>query len=214
MISLAASLSMILMIRRKLRSFRYVISAGIFILMLDFVLNHQSSYPLVRSAPNIRQLGGIRSVYIASTQWNSGELLQKHWIPNLVQVIDALRVANISVFVSIYENGSWDSTKSVLRQLEQILNDKGVKNQIELANESHEEIIARHDSKQGWLNTAYGAEMRRIPYLASVRNKALEHLSNSSTTYDRLLYINDVVFSVGLDSSGYQLQGTNRRPRG
>lgn len=142
-------------------------------------------------------------MYIASTQWNSGELLQQQWIPNLIEVINDLRAANILVFVSIYENGSWDSTKSILRQLRQTLEGIGVQNQINTEDVSQERIIAENKSTSGWLKTAYGNELRHIPYLASVRNKASEPLSSlakSGVKFDKLLYINDVVYSVGLNS--------------
>lgn len=42
--------------------------------------------------------------------------------------------------------------------------------------------------------------MRRIPYLVHVRNQALEPLSGlaeSGVVFDKTIYINDVVFSVG-----------------
>lgn len=122
--------------------------------------------------------------------------------PNLIEVINDLREANISVFVSIYENGSWDSTKSILRQLRQTLEGIGVQNQINTEDASHERIIAEKKSTTGWLK-AYGNELRRIPYLASVGNKASEPLSSlakSGVKFDKLLYINDVVYSVGLHS--------------
>ena len=48
-------------------------------------------------------------------------------------------------------------------------------------------------------DTAYGKEMRRIPYPASVWNEALKPLSTlgeSGAKFDKILYINDVVFSV------------------
>lgn len=107
--------------RRRSKILRYVCFASFGILLLDFLLSHQSSYPPQTATRDAADLKGIRSVYIASTQWNSGELLQQHCIPNLIEVINDLRAANVSVFVSTYENGSWNSTKSVLRQLRQTL---------------------------------------------------------------------------------------------
>ncbi|KAL8782092.1 MAG: hypothetical protein Q9213_005703 [Squamulea squamosa] len=139
-----------------------------------------------------------RSIYIASTQWNSGNLLQDHWIPNLLQVVKDLKAANIEVYVSIYENGSWDTTKTILDQLRQTLGTLGIPNRITLDDKSHEYIIAHNESSDGWLRTAYGSEMRRIPYLASVRNQALRPLQEMTTagqSFDRLLFINDVIFS-------------------
>ncbi|KAL8690868.1 MAG: hypothetical protein Q9218_003782 [Villophora microphyllina] len=127
----------------------------------------QSSYPALHLTPDAQSLEGVRSVYIASTQWNSGTLLQSYWIPSLLQLVKDLRAANISVFISIYENGSWDTTKSLLQQLRITLEDSNVQHQITIDDASHEQIIAQNASSSGWLKTSYGREMRRIPYLAN-----------------------------------------------
>ncbi|KAL8651517.1 MAG: hypothetical protein Q9226_004672 [Calogaya cf. arnoldii] len=128
--------------------------------------------------------------------WNSGILLQEHWIPSLLHLVDELREANITIFISIYENGSWDSTKAVLSQLKGTLEDKGVSHEIDDDDTTHKEIISQNASA-GWLETAHGREMRRIPYLASVRNQALKPLAaltESGVLFDKMVYINDVVF--------------------
>ena len=187
--------------RRRLRILRYVCFACFGLLLFDFLLSRQSAYPNLDTIRDAGSIKGARSVYIASTQWNSGDLLREHWIPNLIQVVNSLKAANISIFVSIYENGSWDSTKSTLQQLRQTLEELDVPNHINIDDVSHEQTIAQNKSMSGWLKTTYGSEMRRIPYLASVRNKALEPIARlglSGVKYDKLLYINDVVFSVSL----------------
>lgn len=132
-------------------------------------------------------------------------MLQDHWIPTLLQVVKELKAADISVFVSIYENGSWDDTKSILQQLRLTLEALDVQYEIVVDDTSHEQIIAdarsRNASDSGWLRTAYGREMRRISYLAGVRNEALKplaRLNGDGVRFDRILYINDVIFSVGL----------------
>ena len=185
--------------RRKLKIIRYLPFALLFIACFDFLLCLQSSYPHNTSFPRANDLQGTKSVFIASTQWNSGELLENHWLPNVLQVVQDLKAANTTVFVSIYENGSWDGTKDHLNQLRQSLEELQVPNEIVLDDKSHEQIIAQNDSSSGWLQTMHGKEMRRIPYLASVRNEALkplEHLSASRVKFDKLLYINDVIFSI------------------
>ena len=192
---------MIRITRRSLKRIRYAVLVAFTVLFLDFLLSRQSSYPLLDSTSDAEALKTIRSVYIASTQWNSGTLLEKHWIPSLLQVVSDLKSANISVFVSIYENGSWDSTKTLLQHLQQTLEARGVNNQITIDSTSHEQIISQNTSAYSWLKTLYGQEPRRIPYLASVRNEALKPLSalaKSGTRFDKVVYINDVVFSVRL----------------
>ena len=89
-------LRMILIARRSLKRIRYLLLVAFTILFLDFVLSRQSSYPLLDSTNNAEDLKAIRSVYIASSQWNSGTLLEKHWIPSLLQVVSELKSANIS----------------------------------------------------------------------------------------------------------------------
>ncbi|KAL9589917.1 MAG: hypothetical protein Q9203_001272 [Teloschistes exilis] len=189
---------MLLISRRSLRGARYTLFGCFVVLFLDFLWSYQSSYPTLRST-DAQGLKGIRSVYIASTQWNSGTLLQNHWIPSLLQLTKDLKAANIFVFISIYENGSWDDTKKLLLQLKSTLEDHHIQHQITIDDASHEQIIAQNTSSSGWLKTSYGREMRRIPYLASVRNEALKPLASlaeSGVMFDKIVYINDVVFSA------------------
>ncbi|KAL8733214.1 MAG: hypothetical protein Q9166_002231 [cf. Caloplaca sp. 2 TL-2023] len=189
---------MVFVPRRRFRVIRYILLAFFFIIVLDLLSCIQFTYPKLQTTTSAKDLKATRSVYIASTQWNSGKLLEEHWIPNLLQTVKDLKAANIKVLVSIYENGSWDSTKSTLSELRQTLDALGVRNQITLDDKSHEYIIAHNDTASGWLRTAYGTEMRRIPYLASVRNEALMPLHNltaSGERFDKLIFLNDVIFS-------------------
>ncbi|KAL8838792.1 MAG: hypothetical protein Q9176_004865 [Flavoplaca citrina] len=184
--------------RRRLRVTRFLLFAIALYVSLDLIFQAQWTYPALQTTTNAKDLKGLRSVYIASTQWNSASLLQDHWIPGLLQVVQELKAANIEVFVSIYENGSWDSTKSSLEQLRQTLRSLSIANRIVLDDKSHEYIIAHNESSYGWLRTAYGTEMRRIPYLADVRNEALKPLHEMTIAgekFDKLVFINDVIFS-------------------
>ncbi|KAL8765604.1 MAG: hypothetical protein Q9209_007386 [Squamulea sp. 1 TL-2023] len=184
--------------RRKFKVIRYVLFVIALFLLLDLFSCAQFSYPNPQRTTSANGLKNIRSIYIASTQWNSGNLLQDHWIPNLLQVVKDLKAAKIEVFVSVYENGSWDTTKTNLDQLRQTLGTLGIPNRITLDDKSHEYIIAHNESSDGWLRTAYSSEMRRIPYLASIRNQALKPLQKMTTAgqnFDRLIFINDVIFS-------------------
>ncbi|KAL8987443.1 MAG: hypothetical protein Q9177_003348 [Variospora cf. flavescens] len=193
---------MFLVSRRRPRIIRYFLFAVVIVPILDFLWSYQSAYPLVHFTASAQHVKNTRSVFIASSVWNSGSLLQDHWIPSLLQVAGDLKAANISVFISIYENGSWDSTKSVLKQLKQTLEGKGIPHEIVIDDISHNEIIGKNASSAGWLSTAHGKEMRRIPYLATVRNEALKplrSLTDSGTSFDKLVFINDVVFQKAAD---------------
>ena len=199
-----------IMIRRKYRIFRYVLFSAFALILLDILFSYKSTYPRLETTNRGQELTGVKNVYLASSQWNSGKLLEEHWVPSLLQLISDLGVANVSVFVSIYENGSWDSTKAVLQQLRQTLESSGVQHSVNIDDTSHEQIIARNASSSGWLDTAYGREMRRIPYLASIRNEALKPLytlSQSGAKFDKILYINDVVFSVSLPDQSHRARG-------
>ncbi|KAL8670806.1 MAG: hypothetical protein Q9168_004667 [Polycauliona sp. 1 TL-2023] len=186
--------------RRRSRIIRSILLAITIYLTLDLFFRAQWTYPNLQTTRSAKDLTGTRSVYIASSQWNSAKILQPHWIPNLLQTVKELRAANIDVFVSIYENGSWDSTKSTLEELRQTLAAEGIGHNITLDDKSHAYIIAHNNElTSGWIHTAYGTEMRRIPYLANVRNEALKPLHGMTAagkTFDKLLFINDVVFSV------------------
>ncbi|KAL8964165.1 MAG: hypothetical protein Q9183_004647 [Haloplaca sp. 2 TL-2023] len=165
---------------------------------MDFLWSTQSSYPLPFPVPKAQELNNISSVYIASTQWKSASLLQEHWIPNLLQVARDLKAATISVFISIYENGSIDETKYLLLGLKRALDEDQIQNQITVDGTTHDQIIAHDTSPSGYLQTAYGREIRCILYLATVRNEALKPpstLAASGVMFDRLLYVNDVMFS-------------------
>lgn len=194
-------IDMFLVPRRRLRILRYALFAVTVLPLLDYFWTYQSSYPSLHLTSDARNLKTTRSVYIASSLWNAGPLLQDHWIPSLLQVADDLKAADISVFIAIYENGSWDTTKSILERLRQTLDSRGIRHEIVIDDTSHEQIIRNNSSVAGWLETAYGRELRRIPYLASVRNEALKPLAALTTSgvkFDKLIFLNDVVFQVSL----------------
>lgn len=136
-------------------------------------------------------------VFIASNHWNSESILRSHWSDAVVSLITAIGVDN--VYFSLYESGSWDDTKAALRDLDKRLEEMGVERTVILENESHADVIARRPTgdEQGWVMTSSGRkELRRIPYLAGVRNRVLEPLETLNATFDRVLFLNDVIFTV------------------
>lgn len=142
----------------------------------------------------------VRSVYIVSAQYNSADILKSSWIPALLQLVDELRSVHIRVYVSIYESGSVDGTKELLSGLESSLKDREVDHEVMLDDESHAAAIEKSvASPGGWVTTRYGKELRRVSFLADVRNRALrplDSLTKAGTEFDKILYLNDVVFSV------------------
>ena len=192
-----------LLTSRQLRSTRLFAAACVLVWFVSVWTNL-----FTRSAPFARrpkitaeQLSPrIQSVYIASVQYNSEAVLRERWVPSLLQLVKELRAANISVYVSIYENHSVDGTKTILSQLAEKLRDLNVGNTIHLDAETHADAIKKSiSSPTGWLRTPYGKELRRIVYLADVRNRALKtlhDLNEAGTRFDRLLFLNDVIYSV------------------
>ncbi|KAF2856691.1 glycosyltransferase family 69 protein [Plenodomus tracheiphilus IPT5] len=121
-----------------------------------------------------------KRIYIAAQHWNNARLLRQHWNDALVALVQELGSAN--VFVSIYESGSYDDTKGALRELDNALEGLG------------------QPSEHGWVETADGqARLRRIPFLARIRNHVFEPLERMTRegeeSFDSILFLNDVVFT-------------------
>ena len=105
-----------------------------------------------------------------------------------------------NVYVSVYESGSWDDSKGALRVLDEELERMGVQRTITLDPHTHAEEIVQTPASTGWIDTPRGKkELRRIPYLSRLRNlsmKPLTDLALNGITFDRILFLNDVVFTV------------------
>ncbi|KAJ5579521.1 uncharacterized protein N7459_005506 [Penicillium hispanicum] len=125
-------------------------------------------------------------VFIAASLYDrGGELAGGQWGTQLLQLVDMLGPNN--VFVSIYENDSGAEGQAALRELEkQIPSEKSI-------------VFEEHlDYKSVPSVTIPGGEKRvkRIEYLAQVRNKALQPLDDHpERRYDKLLYLNDILFN-------------------
>lgn len=138
-----------------------------------------------------------KRIFIASQHWNDARLLRSHWNRALVALVQELGIEN--VFVSIYESGSYDDSKDALRELNATLEHLQVRRSVELSDVSHADEIAQQPTEHGWIKTPNGeTHMRRIPFLANVRNRvfqSLEHLTAAGEHFDTVLFLNDVVFS-------------------
>lgn len=139
-------------------------------------------------------------VFIASNHWNSGKVIRSHWSDAVIGLITRLGPEN--VYFSLYESGSWDDTKDALRELDQRLEELGVARRIILDETTHVEEVAKPPAGEGWIVTKNGRrELRRIPYLARLRNIVLEPLewpevNNGTHSFDKILFLNDVIFTV------------------
>jgi hypothetical protein len=132
-------------------------------------------------------------------------MLRLYWNSALLDLVKKLGIGN--VFVSIVESGSYDDTKGALIDLEMSLNDLEVDNRVSLGQTSEEQIDylmtpPEGESKPGWIFTGRGDtgwELRRIPHLAETRNRAMKPLTeliSAGEKFDKVLWINDVVFTV------------------
>jgi len=139
-----------------------------------------------------------QKIYIASTHWNNEQILKDHWNSAVLQLVKHFGPNN--TFVSIYESGSWDNSKAVLRELQTQLESIGVGHKIVLDKVTHEDEIAQSPADTGWIDTPRGRkELRRIPYLSKLRNLSLEplqSLAQEGILFDRILFLNDVVFTL------------------
>ncbi|KAJ3203675.1 hypothetical protein HK099_001409 [Clydaea vesicula] len=117
-----------------------------------------------------------QSIYIAANLYNSEKILPT-FTKNLIQISKLFLSANKynRVFISIFENGSTDHTKTLLLNF---------KKELEKLNIPHN-IRISEDPK---------AFFRRIPYLAKVRNEVLNDLG--SFRYDKVLFLNDIIFKI------------------
>jgi hypothetical protein len=174
--------------------------AGILILAQSIV-----DYRRSRAPTTVAETGTASNqekVFIASIHWNNEKILRSHWVPALLELVAHLGEEN--VYVSVQESGSWDDSKGALRELDQALGKAGVRRRIILDDTTHADEIAKTPAEDGWIRTSRGLkELRRVPYLARLRNLVLqpmEELAAMGEAFDRVLFVNDVVFTVCTDA--------------
>lgn len=174
-----------------------LIAFALFLFAVWDLLFRLDTSPEPQAFDNSNDLPG--RVFIASNHWNSGTVLRSHWCDAVVGLITKLGPEN--VYFSLYESGSWDDTKEVLRELDRRLGELGVARNIILNETTHADELAKPPG-EGWVMTRDGKkELRRIPYLAKLRNIVLEPLgwpevNNGTHSFDKILFLNDVIFTV------------------
>lgn len=114
----------------------------------------------------------------------------------MIELINHLGPENVYVL----ESGSCDNTKGALRDLDRRLADLNVKRMIILDKTTHLDEIQMPPTEHGWVDTSRGKrELRRIPFLSRLRNRTLEPLTKlvaAGQTFDKIVFLKDVVFSV------------------
>ncbi|KIW07246.1 uncharacterized protein PV09_02102 [Verruconis gallopava] len=136
--------------------------------------------PYHYSGMNLRR----EKVFIAANIIDE-ELIRGPWGESVEALVELLGEDN--VFLSIYENDSGPGTKAALRDLA-----AKVKCRTSIVSD-HIDIDA-FPKVQVLPNEQ---RVKRIAYLAHVRNKAIEPLTRNATgmLFDKLLFLNDVIFS-------------------
>lgn len=185
--------------RVRARVFRTLFAALVLFVILDFLsfaglsINTQST-----TVDSLSYTPNVQKIFISSTHWNNEHVLRSHWSQAIVDLVNHLGGEN--VYISILESGSWDNSKDALRDLDRRLGRLNVNRTIILDETTHLDEIQMPPSEVGWIDTPRGnRELRRIPYLSRLRNKTLqplERLVAAGQTFDRIIFLNDVVFSV------------------
>lgn len=144
-------------------------------------------------------------IFIASIHWNNEKILRSHWVPGVLDLVKHFGEEN--VYVSVQESGSWDDSKGALRELDHALEQMGARRKIILDDTTHADEIKKPPGDSGWIRTPRGKmELRRVPYLAGLRNLVLEplqKLAEEGEHFDKVLFINDVVFNVCIVSQNW-----------
>jgi hypothetical protein len=168
--------------------------AGILVLVQSIVDYRRSRAPYISGIGQPNE----QKVFIASIHWNNEAILRSHWIPGVLGLVEHFGKEN--VYVSVQESGSWDDSKGALRELDGSLEQAGVRRRIILDETTHEDEIKKAPAESGWIQTSRGSkELRRVPYLSKLRNLVLEplqELAEAGEHFDRILFLNDVVFTV------------------
>ena len=144
----------------------------------ELLLLAQSSSEAGRANP------GKEKVFIAASIFDpKGNLARGAWGESLLSLIDLLGPSN--VFLSVYENDAGPVAKAALKELEE----KTVcQHSIVFEDKLPPDAVTEIQLPDGTMRR------RRIAYLAEVRNRALRPLDSSSTKFDKLLFLNDVMF--------------------
>lgn len=197
--------------RRQARSWtRRALAILIAAFIIDYLLvtfsNPLEHRETLESYPAINR---NTKIFIASVHRNNEYILRLHWNEAVLKLVQYLGPQN--VFFSSFESGSQDNTKDALRDLDTELISLGVRTNVVLDKTVLEQIaeVQGEPGEEGWIWTTNGKkELRRIPYLANLRNKVMENLNDESAkgnNYDLVLWLNDVVFTVSSTVNDFEV---------
>ena len=172
-----------------------------FILPLTLHYSHQRK--LNDYDKSISQLPMPR-VFIAAMVAHSAPLLSAYWIPAVLDLVEKLGPQN--VHVSILENESLDDSRTLLKDFQTQLQSKGIPNTFQFEEGFRDGYTMETDTflprilgekgNDNWMLTDQGWMPRRIAYLAELRNMVMEPLRTLTRRFDKVLFLNDVIFEV------------------
>jgi Cryptococcal mannosyltransferase 1 len=157
----------------------------------DFNLNVEGRTSNSTSSPNTAQTMG--RVFIASLLKDNEDILKAGWSDAVVNLTQALGPDN--VWISIHESGSRDGTKKELLRLGSRLRRLNAGHEINMADVGEDMRNMIPKNGPGWIDVQGKRMMRRIPWLAELRNMNIETLTASNITFDKILFLNDVIFT-------------------
>lgn len=167
---------------------------------VDYFLIMTHNVPIQRIVP--KKANSKDRIFIASMHWTNEQMIRSHWSAAVLDLVAHYGPDNI--YISIIESGSMDNSKQALKELDIKLGDLGVERSIELLDATHEDEMAKTPGP-GWIMTSRGEkELRRIPYLSGIRNRVMEKLNtladreSNKRTFDKVLWLNDVIFTVSV----------------
>ncbi|CAF9929537.1 MAG: hypothetical protein HETSPECPRED_007388 [Heterodermia speciosa] len=171
--------------------------AGITLILVAFTAVFQPSYTnppahyenLRRRVMSSDDYGRANSdnqkIFIAASIYDKGgRLVKGAWGRNVLELLNLL--GNRNTFLSIYEN---DSGQEARKELEKFQEEVQCNSQL-----VYEEHLSLEDIPK--ITLPDGSDrIKRIAYLAEVRNKVLKPLEDSDVAYDKILFLNDVIFN-------------------
>lgn len=138
----------------------------------------------------------IGRVFITALLKDNEDILQAGWSDAVVNLTRTLGPEN--VWISIHESGSQDGTKRELHMLDMRLRELGAGTDIKMADLGEDMHTMMPKDGSGWLEVKGKRRLRRIPWLAGLRNiniESLTRLTAKNITLDKILFLNDVVFT-------------------
>ncbi|KKY23459.1 hypothetical protein UCRPC4_g02907 [Phaeomoniella chlamydospora] len=123
-------------------------------------------------------------IFIAASIFDpDGELAQGPWSKAVLGLIDILGPDN--VFLSIYENNAGTTAREALESMGQ---EVGCQHELIFDENLDPSTLLHFTLPDGT------RRVKRITYLAEVRNRALKPLELLEIKFDKILYLNDVIF--------------------